>query len=421
MRRNSVLYVTPIMPQRSGNGLAMRAANVLEALARRFAVHLFVVPVAGTGGPCDDFVGRHAVRTGGLDLAGSLDPLFALIARVIDPEARAMAELAYPKPYLGRFCTGDSARSLFEWEGGFQVSAVHVMRLYLAPLALPFLRAPSQSRPVCMLDLDDDDARTYRRLMRLHEDSGDRRAAAVAAAEADKFDALARQYLRAFDRVLVSSDDDARRLVGCFPDARFAVVPNACPVLDRGRQHEPSDRGPLRLLFVGTLGYFPNVDAVLFLCREILPALRQLTDREIRIDLVGSGGDPALLEVCRYPEARLHGFVVDLAPLYEAADVAVVPIRAGGGTRIKILEAFAHGVPVVTTRLGAEGIHAADGEHLLLGEDALGFACACLRIKETPALAAALATRAAALLDQRYRPAQVDAALAQAYRGLPVR
>ncbi len=420
MRRDSVLYVTPVMPRQSGNGLAMRAANVLEALARRFDVHLFVVPVAGTGGPPDDFVGRHTVRIGGLDLARSLDPLFALIARVRDPEARARAELAYRKPYLSRFCTGDSARSLFEWSSGVRISAVHVMRLYLAPLALPFLRASSESRPFCVLDLDDDDARTYRRLMRLHEDSGDPRAAAVAAAEADKFDALAGQYLRAFGRVLVSSDDDARRLAARFPDAHFAVVPNACRPLDRGRRHEPSDRGSLRLLFVGTLGYFPNVDAALFLCREVLPALRHLTDREIRIDLAGSG-DAALSEVRRYPEARLRGFVADLAPLYEAADVAVVPVRAGGGTRIKILEAFAHGVPVVATRLGAEGIEAADGEHLLLAEDAEGFARACLRVKETPALAAALAGRAAALLDGRYSPAQVDAAVAQAYRGLMVR
>jgi glycosyltransferase involved in cell wall biosynthesis len=110
-----------------------------------------------------------------------------------------------------------------------------------------------------------------------------------------------------------------------------------------------------------------------------------------------------------------------LAPLYEAADVAVVPVRAGGGTRIKILEAFAHGVPVVTTPLGAEGIAAVDGEHLLLAEDALGFARACLGVKETPALGAALAARAAALLDRRYSPAQVDAAVTQAYRGLTVR
>jgi hypothetical protein len=287
MRGDSVLYVTPVMPRRFGNGLAMRAGNPLEALARRFTVHLFVVPVAGMGGPPDDFVGRHTVRIGELALAGSVDPLFALIARVRDREARERAELAYPKPFLSRFCTGDSARTLFEWSGGSWISAVHVMRLYLAPLALPFLRASSESRPCCVLDLDDDDARTYRRLMRPHEDWGDRRAATVAAAEADKFDTLAGQYLPAFDRVLVASDDDARRLAGCFPDARFAVVPNACRSLDRGRRHEPSDRGPLRLLFVGTLGYFPNVDAVRFLCREILPALRQLTDREIHIELVG--------------------------------------------------------------------------------------------------------------------------------------
>jgi polysaccharide biosynthesis protein PslH len=416
MRRDSVLYVTPVMPRRSGNGLAMRAANMLEASARRFDVHLFVVPVAGQGGPADDFVSRHALRIGELDLASSLDPLSALIARVRDPEAQARAELAYPKPYLSRFCTGASARFLSEWAGEFPVDIVHLMRLYLAPLALPFLRASSQGRPFCVLDLDDDDARTYRRLMHLQENLGDHRAAAIAAAEADKFAALAGQYLRAFDRVLVCSEADARRLAGCYPDSRFAVVPNGYRPVAAGRRHDPSDRGPLRLLFVGTLGYFPNLDAALFLCREIFPALRRLTDREICLDVVGAGGQAGLTQLRQHAQAMLHGFVADLAPLYAAADVAVVPVRAGGGTRIKILEAFAHGVPVVATRLGAEGLAAVDGEHLLLAEDAEDFARACLSIREQPKLAATLAARAATLLAERYSPAQIDAALAAAYR-----
>jgi glycosyltransferase involved in cell wall biosynthesis len=253
--------------------------------------------------------------------------------------------------------------------------------------------------------------------MRLHSDLGDRRAAAVASAEADKYDVLARRYLAAFDRVTVCSETDAGRLFTSFPDARLAVVPNGYPPTACRRRHRPAERGPLRLLFVGALGYFPNADAARFLCHRVLPALRRLTDRDIRIELVGAGGDAAALaDLPRHPEVRLHGFVGDLAPLYAPADVAVVPVRAGGGTRIKLLEAFAHRVPVVATKLGAEGIDAADGEHLSLADDAEAFAGACLEVKQNPAQAAARASRAAALLAARYSPVQVDAAVAEAYR-----
>jgi glycosyltransferase involved in cell wall biosynthesis len=415
MPQDRVLYVTPIMPQPFGNGLAMRAASVLEALARRFAVHLFVVPVSGDLGPPSDFVRSRTARIGALDLAKHLDPLYALIARVLDPETRARAALAYPKPHLARFCTADSAASLFEWSRAFPVGAVHLMRLYLAPLALPFLHQPAAERPFCVLDLDDDDVRTCRRLMRLHRQAGDRRAAALAAAEAEKYQTFADRYLAGFDRVIVASETDASRLATHFAGARFAVVPNCYQRLSRDPDRRPEDRGPLRLLFVGTFGYFPNADAARFLCDAVLPALRRLTDREIRIDLVGAGDTTALFQLAERPGVRLHGFVDDLAPLYATADVAVVPLRAGGGTRIKILEAFAHGVPVVTTRLGAEGIAAADGEHLLIADGAEAFARACLRVKERPELAAALSVRATALLAARYSPAQVDAAIIKAY------
>ena len=419
MRRESVLYLTPIMPQRFGNGLAMRAASVLEALAQRFDVHLFVAPVAGDLGPPTDFVRAHTAQIGGLDLTTNLDPLFALISRVLDPAERTQAELAYPKPYLSRFCTADGANLLLEWSNAFPVGCIHVMRLYLAPLVQPFLRRPHLARPFCVLDLDDDEIQSCERLARLHADAGGRRAAAAAAAEAGKYRAFAQRYFPCFDRVIVCSGADASRLAGLFPDTRFAIVPNGFRPIERALRRHPSGLGPLRLLFVGTLGYFPNIDAALFLCRQVLPELRRLTEREICIDLVGAGDTTALRGLIRDPDVRLRGFVEDLAPLYAAADVAVVPLRGGGGTRIKILEAFAHRVPVVTTPLGAEGIEAADGEHVLVADDADAFAQACLSVKQKPDLATELAARAAALLDARYSPARVGGAVDKAY-GLPV-
>ena len=86
----------------------MRAGLILQALARRFDVHLLVFPVAGDGGESSEFVNQHTVRVGSLELRRYLDPHFGLIARISNPEERFKAELAYPKPQLSRFCTSEA-------------------------------------------------------------------------------------------------------------------------------------------------------------------------------------------------------------------------------------------------------------------------------------------------------------------------
>lgn len=407
------LYVAPVMPRPSGNGLAMRAAAMLAALAQRFDVHLLVVGVGGDTGPVTPFVRRHAARIQSLDLERYLDPHFSLIARLLDPEERARTLIDYPKPFMSRFCTGDTAAAVAECCADQAIEVVHVMRLYLAPLAQSLLRQPS--RPFCVLDLDDDDVTTFERIAALYARRGDDGAAAAASAEARKYAALAEAYFPAFDRILVGSNGDARRLGDGLPADRVAVVPNVYPGTRAPRQRLASGSGPLRLLFVGTLGYAPNVDAAWFLCRQVLPALRRIADRPVAIDLVGSGDAAALDKLARDPTVTLHGFVRDLAPLYAAADIAVSPVRAGGGTRIKILEAFAYGVPVVATPLAAEGIEAVDGEHLLLADTAQSFARACVKLMADRQMADEMAQKAWMLLSSRYSPRQMAAAIGEAY------
>lgn len=411
--RPSLVYVTPLMPRTTGNGLAMRAAAILEALAQRFEVHLFVMPIAGEAGLPDDFVRGHTARSVVLDLAQTLDPLFALIASIRDPDERAQAALAYPKPFLSRACTSESGRHLVEWTRGIRPRAVHVMRLYLAPVIDPLLRARQPDRPFLVLDLDDDEVVSHERLAALYDATGDTDTARAMLAEARKFRSFATRYLPAFDRVGVCSAHDARRLSESFPTARFAVLPNSIGPLKRAPRAPEHDE--LRLLFVGTLGYFPNTDAALFLCHEVLPALRRLTGRTIVIDLAGAGDTTALQELARIPEVTLHGYVEDLSPLYAATDMAVVPLRAGGGTRMKILEAFAYGVPVVATSLAAEGIAVTGKQHLLLADDAESFARACLAVALQPDLAAARTEQAAHLVATQHSPARLRQAVAELY------
>ena len=219
-------------------------------------------------------------------------------------------------------------------------------------------------------------------------------------AEAARYEPLLDEVLAGWDRLYVCSELDRGRLGA---DA-VRVLPN---VVETAPPLERRD-GSFTFLFVGNLDYYPNGDAVRWFAREVLPALQRRASAPFQVLVAGNGKAP--------PELAHAGAVRDLGPCYTAADVAIVPLRAGGGTRIKILEAFAHGVPVVSTPVGAEGLEAGDGEHLLLGEDAEAFAGRCAELMASPELRRSLAERALRLVRDSY---SLDAAIAAVAPGEP--
>jgi glycosyltransferase involved in cell wall biosynthesis len=407
--RPRLLYLSPIMPKPEGNGLAMRAALTLAALAERFDIDLFVLPVAGPAEPPGDFLRARVARIGVADPEACLDTHFALIRRLADPAARTAAEIAYPQPALSCLCTAIAASRLADWVGGRRYAALHVFRLYLAPLVARLRGAIGFERVV--IDLDDDDAAYQDGLAALHADVG-------AAAEAGKYRALAARCLPEADLCLLAAPADRDRFAGRFPGTRFATLRNACPparLLERA-----TTPAALRLLFVGTLGYPPNADAAVLLIRDILPILRQRAPVPVRLTIAGTGAPPALCAMAEAATVALPGYVEDLAPLYAEADMVAAPLRFGGGSPIKLIEAFAFRRPVVATRFAAAGLEAEDGEHLLLADDAPGFAAACLRLWTDPAFAAACAGRAAALWQAEFHPDRVVESLADAYESLAI-
>ena len=129
----------------------------------------------------------------------------------------------------------------------------------------------------------------------------------------------------------------------------------------------------------------------------------------MRLRLVGSGPAPEVRALAATAGVELLADVADVAPSYAWADLAVVPLRAGGGTRIKVLEAFAHGVPVVSTAVGAEGLDVVDGVHLRIADGAEAFAAACRQLATEPALARRLVENAAAVAERHARPRVVTA------------
>ncbi len=134
--------------------------------------------------------------------------------------------------------------------------------------------------------------------------------------------------------------------------------------------------------------YFPNADAARFFVRDVLPVLRAELGDSFEVRIVGKA-PPSVRELGKVPNVTVTGYVSDLSTELARTDVMIVPLRHGSGTRLKILEAFANMIPVVSTTIGAAGLDAHDGEHLLIADTPAEFARACTRLARTTTRSAA--------------------------------
>jgi glycosyltransferase involved in cell wall biosynthesis len=226
---------------------------------------------------------------------------------------------------------------------------------------------------------------------------------------------LARYERRMCPRVatnVVMSELDRDLMAAVAPDAHYTVVPNGVDV----RYFEPAPRQPgQRVVFAGRLDQYSNRDGLVHFMREAWPRLRA-THPDARIDIIGSNPPESLAEIAgRDDHVRVHGFVPDVRPYFRDATAAICPIRDGGGTRIKVFDALAQGVPLVASTIGAEGIDVVDGRDLLIADTPEAFAGALGRIFDDPALAQRLAANGRALVEERYSWDALARALIGAY------
>jgi GT2 family glycosyltransferase/glycosyltransferase involved in cell wall biosynthesis len=160
-------------------------------------------------------------------------------------------------------------------------------------------------------------------------------------------------------------------------------------------------RQPDSLLFVGNFQHRPNVEGLLYFCREVFPLIRARRP-SVTFHIVGANDTPQLRQMLPQEAIRFHGQVPDIREPLARYSVFVCPILSGAGMRVKILEAFASGIPVVSTILGAEGMEVQNGKHLLLASTPEEFAAHTLRLLEDNAAAAAMAREARQLVEEVY-------------------
>ena len=385
-----VLFLTPQVPYPPQQGAALRNWGLISGLANRHEVAVLSFRASGQPPEPPDRL-RTVCRTETVRL-----PVRALRDRL-----RVM--LTTRQPDMARRLASETyAQRLVEWLARESFDVVHVGGIEMAPY-LDVIEA-ARPRPLVVFDnLNCEYLLQQRAFLTDLRVPGRWPGAAYSLVQWRRLRRYEAQVCRRADRVLAVSEADAAALRKLVPGLGVVVVPNGVDTL--AYRPEASNAAPQvserALVFTGTMDFRPNVDAVLWFARKVLPGV-QAEVPEAHFFVVGQRPHRWLDGLRGDPAVTLTGWVEDARPYIAQAAVYVAPLRIGGGTRLKLLEAMATGKPVVATRLGAEGYPVTHGRELLLADTAVDFAAAVVALLRAPERRAELGRVARAFVEQHY-------------------
>jgi sugar transferase (PEP-CTERM/EpsH1 system associated) len=388
--RLSLLYVSQFPPSPPRYGAQVRMHGLITAMAERHDV--WAVSLAESA--ADAQASAQAMRAYCRDVAMVVDAGAASLARKRLLQLRSLASTHTFERHL--FTVPALQRRIDAFLRARRFDAVVVEGPFLAHYRFR-AAPPGAPRPRLVVDEHNVEYDLHRQL------AGSDAGLVRRIYSAVNWRKLRREEQAVWDRcdgLAVTSARDEARVRAARPGARVAVVPNAVD-LERFRPR-PSDPPPdgRTVLFFGALDYFPNTDGILFFLDHVWPRVLA-RHPAARLRILGRR-PPAALLARRSGCVEIPGFVEDLRPSLAGAAAVVAPLRIGGGTRLKILEAMAMARPVVSTALGAEGLEVSHGRELLLADEPGPFAAEVVRLLEDPALGARLGAGARALVEERY-------------------
>jgi glycosyltransferase involved in cell wall biosynthesis len=375
--------VTPLLPVPLTNGGNIRRYHVLRALSAIGTVTIVASDVQRDDAGLLTPLYHRLVYVPGESLRWRSDQRLVGFRRKVAAAQRAMA---LTTPHLVAMahseCASQTLRRVMQHE--FDV-------IWLERIAtLAWLHPPGPRAPV-FLDLDDLEHRKARhRLRTLEKTTAGYYLQYLEYLRLRRFE---RRVPRGPFRLVVASDTD-RRVLGDTADA--VVIPNGVDIPTSSSGTPPDSRPTLA--FVGMMSYEPNIAGITWFVRQALPLIRRSIP-DIRLIVVGSDPPPEVRRLHDGDSVVVTGTVPHVEPYLARARVAIAPLFFGGGTRIKILEAFANRRPVVTTTIGAEGLDVDDGIHLLIADEPDAFARACVSLVRD-------AGRAKALVDNGFELAR---------------
>ncbi|MEM7294552.1 MAG: glycosyltransferase family 4 protein, partial [Pseudomonadota bacterium] len=368
------LFITPIAPVLSGNGLAMRAALIAQGLANAGELIAVVIPAAGNPNPGDlKWIKGLAIQT---IVVPALNSAEAAQRWVAQPEGRALLTAVGDLPQRARLVSpacGDIVSTSLDIAS---IDALYVFRLYTVGAALPLFSRAAQAKLI--LDIDEDEAALLNHRASIENEQGNEKAAAELTAEANAYRQLLDASISLFGTIVTSSELESQQLQSRYTESRVETIVNA---LDFPMTPTPEkETGAPTILLVGNLNYPPNRDAAIRLITGIFPGVLAHSPAA-QLHIVGAGELPLKGS---HPGVTLHGPLESLDPIYTLADTVVVPLNTGGGSRLKLLEAFGRQIPVVCTAKAAEGLNVESGNQLLIAESDDEIVNAVLRLLEEP-------------------------------------
>jgi glycosyltransferase involved in cell wall biosynthesis len=386
--RPQVLFVTDRLPGTT-SGYSIRVANVVAGLQRVGDVHAFVVDQS---------------RLGEQPEPGTFAS-FTVVPGLAPSRARKLLRMFSRYPSGVHFRNNAQIRE----ELARVTEAQSFDLVWCSRARLHGVAGTSMTRPL-VVDLDDLNDRLLVSKVRVRLGRSRSPGAALHSGwdlvDAVRWRLFQRNILKRADAVLVCSEDDRRYLRN---DA-VEVAPNGYPDPDAA-PNDLGDKEPVttsipsgpNLLFVGPLTYEPNRLGVEWLAKEVLPVIRR-TRPDVRLLVVGErrGVSVDLGPADHGAGVTLLGRLPDLNAAFDAASIAVAPIHAGGGTRLKVIEAMARRTPLVSTTFGQLGLGLIDGEHVLIGDTPEQFAAQCLRLLDDPDLADRLVAAARSIYEVRH-------------------
>lgn len=377
----TALLLSHWMPDPNGMGVQQRIYRHLLTLTENFDIDLIVAEDCGAPAETAALCRKIVVWPGGfgLDIEGqqrmavrrSRVPLITLLRDILaNGVLRRITARRVKAPDSIVTALGDTRYDL-----GF------CFRLIAVGGMTVLARAMEHAPVKIVLDLDDIESKALTRALTVERARLGAEAALIQAREARRRRAEELDCLNSFDLTLICSDADRGELSDAASRSAIAVVPNTVAVPTASPENTPD---PVVILFVGTLSYSANIDGIIFFCRDILPLVRARVEGRVSVRIVGYRPDAEIVALGADPDIEIFANVESIAPFYRDAHVVIVPIRYGGGTRTKILEAQSYQRAVVATTIGAEGLDLSAGRDVMIADSASEFADACSRLIEEP-------------------------------------
>ncbi|MGD1993987.1 MAG: glycosyltransferase [Anaerolineae bacterium] len=385
-----ILFLTPQLPYPPYQGTALRNWGLISGLARTHAVSLLSFAAPG-----QDPQPEPPLAAVCESIETVPQPSRSLPQRLRDLVLSGQPDMAL------RLESPVFRERLADWLARGRFDVVHVEGIELAP----YLDVLEAARPRPLILFDDHNCEyllqkrafltDLRRPLRWH-------GAAYSFFQWQRLRRFEAQVCRRSDRVVAVSEADAAALRALVPGVEPLVVPNGIDVTVYTPDRTPAPTmGAAALVFTGKMDFRPNVDAMLWFARHVLPLVRQEVP-EAHLWVVGQRPHRRLEPLREHPAVTLTGWVKAVQPYIAGATVYVAPLRMGGGTRLKLLEAMALQRAVVATNLGAEGFPVTSGRELILADAPEAFAAAVVNLVQDPDRRAELGRSARRFVCQGY-------------------